>query len=137
MCLSCQIPIFQILYLIKDSFIRTNVIPEINHCTIWETFKAYLRGQLISYASYERKEHLSILTHITYRISYLDRQYATSPSAKLYKERLLLQTEFDNLSTVKAEKMLLKSRHVYYEFGDKPTRLLAHQLRQSSASQLI
>lgn len=33
--------------------------------------------------------------------------------------------------------MVLKSRHTYSEFGDKPSRLLAHQLRKSAASRII
>ncbi len=96
-----------------------------------------LEGNSFSRHLMNEKKSSSILTNVTKHISYLDRQYATSPSAKLYKERLCLQTEFDYLFTFKAEEKLLKSRHEYYEYGDKPNRLLSHQVRQSSASQII
>ena len=33
--------------------------------------------------------------------------------------------------------MLWRSRHTHYEFGDKASKILAHQLKQESASQLI
>lgn len=42
-----------------------------------------------------------------------------------------------DLSSINAEEIILKSRHTYYEHGDKLSHLLAHQLRQSAASQVI
>lgn len=66
MRICCLIPIFWISYPIKSIFfIETNATPEINHCTFWETLKVYLRGQLIFFASHERKKRFSILTNIT------------------------------------------------------------------------
>lgn len=46
---------------------------------------------------------------------------------------MLLQTEFDVLSTTQTERMLLKSKQVFHEQGEKAGKLLAHQLRQSAA----
>ena len=57
----------------------------------------------------------------------LDEQYALSPDPKLYKERLCLQVEYDLLSTSKEERLLLKSRHKFYEYGEKASKLLASQ----------
>ncbi len=66
-------------------------------------------------------------------ISQLENQYINNPSSIILKEYLLLKAVFDTLSTVTTEEMLIKSRHAYYEAN----RLLAHQLRQSSASRII
>lgn len=60
-----------------------------------------------------------------------------SPSADLSKELLVKKAEFDILASNEAAESLLKSRHDYYEFGDKPSKLLAHQIRQASSSQHI
>lgn len=67
-----------------------------------------------------------------HRIQNLENQYTHTPSPALYKEKLLLKTEFENVSTSNAEELVLKSRHTH-----KPSRLLAHQLRKSAASQII
>ncbi len=74
------------------------------------------------------------MADLTARISQLENQYINNPSSILLKEYLLLKADFDTLST---EEMLIKSRHAYYENGEKANRLLAHQLRQSSASRII
>ena len=37
-----------------DFFLETNQSPDTSHCNLWETMKAYLRGQIISY-EYEQK----------------------------------------------------------------------------------
>lgn len=71
------------------------------------------------------------------KIGNLDSKLATSPLADDIKEDLLLQKEFDLLTTQKAENLLIRSHHVYYEHGDKTGRILAHQLRQKAASQEI
>lgn len=74
---------------------------------------------------------------LTDRISQLENQYISSPSSVILKEYLLLKSDFDTLSTAVTEEMLIKSRHAFYEYGEKANRLLAHQLRQSSASHII
>lgn len=94
-----------------------------------------MRGQLLSFTSYDKWRCISTLSSLADRILQLENDYMLSPSDDIYK--LLLESEFDNLSTINAEEMLIKSRHMYYEYGYKPSRLLAHQLRQSSASRLI
>ena len=88
-------------------------------------------------SSFEKKQSTQAVNRLTDRISQIDNQIATGPSPDLIKERLLLQAEFDTVTSTDIEKMLLKSRHSYYEFGEKAHRLLAHQLRQSSAFNVI
>ena len=48
----------------------------------------------------------------------------------IYKDRLKAQTEFNLLSTDEATRLILRSRHNVYEFGDKASRLLAMQARK-------
>lgn len=55
----------------------------------------------------------------------VDNINATSPSPIMYKDRLSLQVEFNNLSTVQAEDMLLISQHTHYEYVDKASKLFA------------
>ena len=43
----------------------------------------------------------------------------------------------DLLTTSDAERLLERSRATYYEHGDKPSRLLAHQLKRQTTSRLI
>ena len=43
----------------------------------------------------------------------------------------------DILTTSDAERLIVRSRATYYEHGDKPSKLLAHQLKRQTTSRLI
>ena len=120
-----------------DSFLITNRTDSISHSLIWESLKAFLRGQIISYSANLSKQHNLKISRLTKSILNLDHQYALHPTPELYKERLNLQTEFDLLTTKQEEHMLLQSRGNEYEHGEKAGRLLAHQLKRQAASRLI
>lgn len=87
-----------------------NETDSISYSVLWETLKAYLRGQIISYSS-----------NWTGNIQI--------PSAKLYKERADLQAKFNYLTTKQSEQLILNTNGLYYEYGDKSSQLMAHQLK--------
>ena len=120
-----------------DFFVSLNKTPDTSASVLWETLKAYIRGEIISYIAYENKLRKDKLTGLTQRISQLDNMYATTPSPDIWKERLSLQAEFDVLMTHHTTNLLLRSRSKFYEHGDKASNLLAHQLRQMSTSRQI
>lgn len=78
-----------------------------------------------------------MLNDLSRSVAEIDEQYSSSPSPSLFKEKLRLQTEYDLLSMDKATQLILKARHNSYEYGDKASKLLAHQIRQNFASRLI
>ena len=98
-------------------FLAHNQTPEISFSTVWESLKAYLRGQVISYCAMRKKANTKRLKQLTDDILKLDMKYSHSPSDDILKQRLLLKTEFDLLSTHQAENLILKSRHSSYEHG--------------------
>lgn len=119
------------------TFLSENKTPGMSCKTIWEAMKAFLRGEIISYAAFKRKSAKQKLNDISDQILSLDRQYAQSPSPTLYKERLRLQTEFNLLSSRQVEGCLMRSKSDFYEHGEKTGKILANQLRGVRAKQLI
>lgn len=115
-----------------DFFLEISDTQDISRSVLWESMKAYIRGQIISYVAHKDKEPSKQLKELADKIADTDRRYALSPSPDLFKEKLLLQTEFNTLITWKAEKNIFKSRQIYYEHGDKAGRFLALQLKQST-----
>uniref|UniRef100_A0AAR2M0N9 Reverse transcriptase domain-containing protein n=1 Tax=Pygocentrus nattereri TaxID=42514 RepID=A0AAR2M0N9_PYGNA len=113
-----------------DDFLECNQTPGMSYFLIWETLKAYLRGQIISYSARVKKKQQERLKKIESDILQLDGVLSLYPSTNLFKERLALQTEFNLLSTKLTENLLNKSRHKSYEHGEKIGKILAHQLRQ-------
>ena len=67
----------------------------------------------------------------------VDRRNSEAPSADLSRERIGLLTEFDTLSSGSAEELNLKSRQEFYEHGERASKLLCHQLRQSAEAGFI
>lgn len=67
----------------------------------------------------------------------VDSLYSCNPSAELKFKNLKLQTEFDLLSTNKAEYLLKRTKATYYEHGDRAGRLLVSQLKHQSTSRYI
>ena len=111
------------------TFSERNASPEVSHCTIWETLKAYLRGQIIGYASHTKKARMAKLEDLSVQILQLDNQYTSAPTDELYRQRIRLQTEFDLASTSKVEHsnlgihfMSLATRQANFSLT-KPTRL--------------
>lgn len=118
-------------------FLEVNKTPGMAPSSIWEALKAKLRGIFISRSSYLNRTRKSRLLEISNAILDIDKSYTSLPTPALYKKRLELQTEFNLLTTIKAENMLRRTRQSYFEFGDKPSRMLALQLRHQSTQNII
>lgn len=120
-----------------DFFIEMNATPDVSCSTLWEALKAFLRGQIISYMAHNKKQTGQQKSDMTNHILQLQTTYAITPSPDLFKELLLEKNKLDIILSSEAEKNILRSRHRYYEFGDKASKILAYQLRQATASKLI
>uniref|UniRef100_A0A8C7XGJ8 Reverse transcriptase domain-containing protein n=1 Tax=Oryzias sinensis TaxID=183150 RepID=A0A8C7XGJ8_9TELE len=120
-----------------DLYIFTNNTPDASAISIWEACKAFLRGEIISYSAYKNKIASQKSRDLYSVISELQNICAESPSADLSKELLIKKAEFDSIATDEAVQLILRTRYSYYEFGDKPNKILSHQIRQSTAAQNI
>lgn len=118
-------------------FYDTNKSEETSASLLWDTLKAFLRGEIISYTAYANRAHKARQVELEKALSNLDLSLSTNPTPDLYKERLTLQTELDLLLTRDAEHLLLQSQGTRYEHGDKAGCLLAHQLKARLASNQI
>lgn len=116
-----------------DIFLDINQTPEMSPSTVWESLKEYLRGQIISFCAVQRKTTTERLTKLANKIQELDAIYSLQPTQTIYKYRLMLQTEYNLLSTKQAEYLILKSRSCSYEHGGKTGKLLAHQFKTKNS----
>uniref|UniRef100_A0A0F8AB07 Retrovirus-related Pol polyprotein LINE-1 n=1 Tax=Larimichthys crocea TaxID=215358 RepID=A0A0F8AB07_LARCR len=119
------------------NFFQANDTPDVTRSTLWEACKAYLRGQAISFASRQKKAAVERTVWVSEQLVSVNTKYAAAPTPSLYEQCLKLQAEFDLLSTSKVETKLLKTKQRYFEMGDKPGKLLAHQARTAALSRPI
>lgn len=120
-----------------DFFLQVNQTGDISASTLWETLKAYLRWQIISCFSHIKRTKYKRIYDRSSEIKSLDSLISISSTPDLIGRRLTMQTEIDLLTSTHAEELILKSRSRFYEEGDKPSKLLASQLRQKAASRNI
>ena len=102
-----------------NEYLIRNKTPGISFGLIWESLKAYLRGQIISYSAKVKKAQEERVRKIENDILRLDEVLAHSSSPELFKQRIALQTEFDLITTKQTENLLNKTRHKMYEHGEK------------------
>lgn len=105
--------------------------------TMWEAMKVFFCGQVISYTISMNRRRTKRMTELVSLISDIDKKHSTKPCAKLYKEHIKLLLEYDSLISVYIEDLYLRSRQAHYEHGERASKLLSHQLRQSAADSLI
>lgn len=107
-----------------------NTTDETNPSLRWEAFKAYIRGQKISFTSYKAKQTYQKTKELEANIELLERDYYQTLCPNIHKKLLILRTQYNKLSASKAASQLLCLKQSFYDQGEKPGKLLAWQLRQ-------
>ena len=118
-------------------FLENNKTESTSPSLLWETLKAVIREDIISYSTHLARKNKQKQQELIDAILSVDREYSCSPNPELFAKRIKLQTDYDILSTDKAEHLLRRSKGTYYEYGDKASHLLALQLKRQSASNFI
>lgn len=67
----------------------------------------------------------------------LDKEHAQTPSTELHKRISSLKCDYNKIFLAKVSKAFLYTKQKYLEFGDKPHRLLAWQLRKQENDRTI
>src|SRR4029434_3550329 len=87
-----------------DVFFETNRSDQVSPSLLWETLKAFIRGGIIFFSAHLTKNRRLKQQELLDAILDIDRQQASTINPDLTTKRLQLQTEFDLLSTGKAER---------------------------------
>lgn len=116
-------------------FLENNDNGEVNDSTLWETFKVYIRGQVISFEAKKNKVKYGRLKEIERKLEYQD--YKKSQLQSDYNNILKLQYEYNSLLGEQVGNMLLKLKQKHFELGEKPHKLLPRQLKGEQSKRAI
>lgn len=72
------------------TFFEFNDKPDISMGVLWDTFKAYIRGCIISYQAFQRKRNRAELEALEVQIRELDMENAKHPCIEKYKKNLCI-----------------------------------------------
>uniref|UniRef100_A0A3B5R0Z3 Reverse transcriptase domain-containing protein n=1 Tax=Xiphophorus maculatus TaxID=8083 RepID=A0A3B5R0Z3_XIPMA len=103
----------------------------------WEAFKAYIRGEIISYSSNKNKQYNQELKLLERQIKSSEAEvYQSNDQTKLHKLNVL-RTRYDKLTTEKVAKNLMWTKQAFYDQGEKAGKLLAWRIKQMQAERTI
>lgn len=118
-------------------YFDTNDNSETTPSVLWEAFKAFIRGSIISFEASRRKTNKARLLELDNQINLLDKENAKTPSSDLHKKISALKYEYNKILSAKISKAFLYTKQKHFEFNDKPHRLLARQLRKQENDCMI
>lgn len=93
--------------------------------TLRETFKAYLRGCIISHQSSAKKHSRAEQLVLEEEIKQLDTDNAHSPTIEKHNKISALKYKLNNLLSDRISRAFLDTKQKFFGFGDKPHKLLA------------
>lgn len=118
-------------------FLEMNDLPETSPSVLWETLKAYVRGCIISFQAERKRRRRQELTELEKQINKMDRENALHPSIDKHKKILSLRYRYNQILSDCIAKAFLFTQQKYFEFGEKPHKLLARQLRKMESDRTI
>lgn len=111
-------------------FFETNDKDDVSPTLLWETFKAYFRGCVISFQASLKKSNKEHQIELEKQINQLDRENAQQPSLEKHTKISALKYELNKILSDKISRAFVFAKQKHFEFGDKPHKLLARQLRK-------
>ena len=129
-------PFFEFISARILDFFETNDNLEVTDSTLWEAFKAVIRGHIISFENSRRKEKKRLL-EIEKDLTQLETAYKSSANSVTLQNILKLRYEYNDMLSAQVQDQLFKLKQKQFELGDKPQKLLAQQLRGLQASRAI
>lgn len=110
-------------------FFETNETPGISATLLWETFKAFIRGCIISYQAFQNKKNRTEQLELE-KIKQLDLENAIDPTTAKHNKIAALKFKLNQILSAKIIMIFQYTKQKNVEFGDKPHKLLAPQIRE-------
>ena len=118
-------------------FEETNNKRDSTLATWWDTLKAYLRGRIISYASFRKKIANEKFNELEGELKKLESSYSQTTDRCTLNKIIAIKYQLNKLYSKKAEYALFRTKQTYWEMGERPSRLLAYRLRQQDSINFI
>lgn len=118
-------------------FFETNDKNDVSPCLLWETYKAFIRGCIISFQASQKKRNKEEQVKLERQIEKLESENAQMPSADKYNAICALKYKLNQILSSNISRAFTYMKQKHFEFGDKPHKLLARQLKQLESDRTI
>lgn len=85
----------------------------------WEAFKAYIRGEIISFNKHKSKSYYTQLNILEKKVKELEQQLYHNVDQEKERELLQLKCQYNELTTSKIASSLMWLNQTYYDQGEK------------------
>lgn len=120
-----------------ELFCDTNCPSSPNSFILWDTLKAFLRGQIISYTKGVKKKYMAEIEELEADILKLEKEFQQSKSKDIHQLLVNKKLRYNTLHTYRIEKNIMRSKQRYYELGEKAHKILSWQLKKEESSRTI
>lgn len=109
----------------------------VSNAVMWDAAKAVIRGHLISYTSARKKAANERASQLQKELTTLEQSHKQAPTEDNLRKLNAVKTDLNLIQTEQVKKLLFFTRQRYYEYGNKPSRLLAYQLKKERTDRTI
>ncbi len=100
--------------------VRNN--PDTEPQLLWDTIKLCVRGETIRYASKNKKIKKNLLLELEKKLDQAQIEYADHPTGDLDQQINNFKKNIDKLLTEATNAAILRSKAIWHEHGEKPTK---------------
>lgn len=118
-------------------YFEINKTPDSSPQTVWEFYKAHIRGIFVKLGTQIKKIREKRFTEIMDRIRELDRRHKSHSSKGTLQELTKLRAKLRDVYQENASAIILRNKREFYEFGNKSIRMLAQSLCQHRKNSFI
>lgn len=113
-----------------ELFCDTNCPSFPNSFILWDTLKAFLRGQIISYNKGIKKKYMAEIEELEADILKLEKQFKQSKCKDEHQLMVNTNLRYNTLHTYGTEKNIMRTKQRYYKLGEKAHKILSWQLKK-------
>lgn len=120
-----------------SDFLEFNDNGMVSDSVLWETFKVVMRGNIISYQSFNKRARQKRLSEINAQLPLLEESYRASKSEVVLNDILEAKLEYGRILGEQVCNYIRKLKQKQFELGDKADSVLARQLKGIQAERAI
>ena len=122
---------------VLKEYLEINDNGDTNPIILWEGAKAVLRGHIIAYGAFKKRQRQQKQKTLEQQIQILEDKLKTSNELKFKIELKHRYKELDKIRTEEVEKLMAYTKQKYYDGGPNSLKLLAYQLKKQSKKAYI
>lgn len=118
-------------------YMEVNNNGEVGPEIVWDALKAVMRGKVISFCAYQKKQRQLRLYELNKELKELETKHKKGSNPNLNSKLKEVRKEINALYSQEIQKKMIYTKQKYYESGSKFAKLLARKLQKQQSDNTI